>query len=291
MKLTYQKRVLTYGTSFDTFLMGASTLASVGAGASYPVMIVVFGQLVGTFTNYFIPGTTITRGQFQSDVNKLSLYMVYIFIAKFVLSYISMLTIRISGLRISAALRLAYLRATFAQPVSTIDTISPGKVSTRITTSSNTIQLAISQHFAMLFQSLAFTIGLYIVAFIKNWLLTFVASAALPFILLVYGVVVPPFIRLHKVTEAYHEAASAMSFEIFSSIRIVVAFGAEAKLARQHEEQLDKAAKNQRKEAPIMGVMMAPMMMSMYGTFGLTFWFGIRQYSRGKITDLGDIVV
>lgn len=67
----------------------------------------------------------------------------------------------------SAALRLAYLRATLAQPVSVIDTVSPGKVAIRITESSNTIQVAVSQHFAMLFQALAFTIGCYVVAFSK----------------------------------------------------------------------------------------------------------------------------
>lgn len=33
-----------------------------------------------------------------------------------------------------------------------------------------------------------------------------------------------------------------MSFEIFSSVRIVVAFGAEAKLARRHEEMLVKVS-------------------------------------------------
>lgn len=188
-------------------------------------------------------------------------------------------------------MRLAYLRATFAQPVSIIDTISPGKISTRITTNSNTIQLAISQHFTLLFQSLAFTIGLYVVSFIKSWLLTLVASASLPFILIVFGAIIPPFIKLHKVTENYHEEASALAFEIFSSIRIVIAFGAEAKLARQHEEMLDKAANNERKGAPLMGSMMAPHMVAMYGTFGLTFWFGIRQFSRGEIADLGSIVM
>ena len=86
-------------------------------------MNVVFGQLVGTFTDYFLPNTTVTKQKFQSEVNKLALYIVYLFIAKFFLSYISMFTIRISGLRMSAALRLAYLRATFAQPVSVIDTV------------------------------------------------------------------------------------------------------------------------------------------------------------------------
>ncbi|EAT87032.2 hypothetical protein SNOG_05968 [Parastagonospora nodorum SN15] len=230
-------------------------------------------------------------GSYFAEINKLALYIVYLFIGKFVLSYLAMITIRISGLRLSAALRLAYLRALFAQPVSIIDTISPGKVSTRITTSSNTVQLAVSQHFAMLFQSLAFVIGLYVVAFIKSWLLTLVASASLPFILVVYSALVPPFIRIHKVTEKHHGDASAMAFEMFSSIRIVVAFGAEAKLARQHEKMLDQAVANERKAAPLMGLMMAPSMMAMYGTFAISFWFGIKQLNEGKIANVGEITV
>lgn len=199
--------------------------------------------------------------------------------------------IRIGGLRISAALRLAYLRAMFSQPVATVDTISPGKVSTRITTSSNTIQLAISQHFAMLFQSFALVIACYIVAFVKAWLLTFIASISLPFVLISYGIIIPPYIKIHKVTESYHDDATSLAFEIFSSIRIIVAFGAEENLARQHGELLSKAEKNERRSAPLMGLLMCPSMMVMYGTFGLTFWFGIRQVSRGDIGGLEDIIV
>jgi ATP-binding cassette subfamily B (MDR/TAP) protein 1 len=192
---------------------------------------------------------------------------------------------------LSAALRLAYLRALFAQPVSIIDTISPGKVSTRITTSSNTVQLAVSQHFAMLFQSIAFVVGLYVVAFIKSWLLTLVASASLPFILIVYGALVPPFIKIHNVTEKHHGDASAMAFEMFSSVRVVVAFGAEAKLARQHEKMLDQAVTNEKKAAPLMGLMLAPSMVAMYGTFAISFWFGIKQLNEGKIANVGNITV
>ncbi|RYF45162.1 MAG: hypothetical protein EOO38_16525, partial [Cytophagaceae bacterium] len=161
-------------------------------------------------------------------------------------------------------------------------------MSTRITTSSNTIQLAISQHFAMLFQSLAFVIGLYVVAFIKAWLLTLVASASLPFIVICYGAIIGPFFKVHKVTEKIHTDASAIAFEIFSSIRVVTAFGAEAKLAKQHEQLLDKAAKNERSAAPLMGLLIAPSMVAMYGTFAISFWFGIKQYTDGKISSVGD---
>jgi ABC-type multidrug transport system fused ATPase/permease subunit len=282
---------LTYGTSFDWLLMGLSLLTSIGAGIALPLMNIVFGQLTGSFTNYFVLGSTVTKAEFQASINKNTLYIVYLFIGKFACSYISMLTIRISGLRISAALRLAYLRALFLQPVSTIDTISPGKVSTRITTSSNTIQLAISQQLAMLVQAIAFTGGLYVISFIYGWLLTFVASASVPLILIAYGSVVPIYIKIHKRTEGLQDQASGLAFEIFSSIRVVVAFGAETRLAEQHSGWLMKAKQSEMKNAPVLGFMMSPSMVSMYGTFGLTFWFGIRQYSRGNIDSINTIVM
>lgn len=92
----------------------------------------------------------------------------------------------------------------------------------------------------MFFQSLAFTIGLYVVSFVKGWLLTLVASAALPFILVVYGLIVPPFIRIQKVTQRHLEDTDAIAFEMFSSVRVVVAFGAEGKLARVREQAVVK---------------------------------------------------
>jgi ATP-binding cassette subfamily B (MDR/TAP) protein 1 len=94
----------------------------------------------------------------------------------------------------------------------------------------------------MMFQSLAFTIGLYVVAFTQDWLLTLVASASLPFIFIAYGIVVPPFLTINKITQKHLEDASAVAFEMFSSIRVVVAFGAEAKLARQHKILLEKVS-------------------------------------------------
>lgn len=97
--------------------------------------------------------------------------------------------------------------------------------------------------------------------------------------------------KIRKVTDGYNEDASALAYEMFSSIRIIAAFGAEAKLAKQHEDLLEKAKKNESKAAPLMGMMMSPSMFAAYGTFGLTFWFGIRQYARGEISDIGPIVM
>ena len=91
-------------------------------------MFIIFGRLVNNFADYFVPGTTTTQAEFQRSVNQNSLYFVYLFISKWALGYISLLCIRISGMRISSSLRLAYIRALFAQPISMVDKVSPGKV-------------------------------------------------------------------------------------------------------------------------------------------------------------------
>lgn len=284
-------RVLTYGTKLDVFLMLVSMLTSIGAGITMPLMNIVLGALVSDFTGYFLPNTTVTKQQFQKTVNKNALMIFGLFIARFFLAYISLISIRFSGMRISAAFRLAYLRATFAQPVAKIDTISPGIVSTRITTSANTVQLAISQQFALFFQALALIIGLFVVSFVKSWLLTFVASASMPLIIISYMLLFTPFIKIQKSTAALNDDATALAYEIISSIRIVTAFGAAGKLSKQHEELLEKAAKMDRRAAPLLGMMMSPSFVAMYGTFGITFWFGIRQFSRGELDDVGVIIV
>lgn len=84
----------------------------------------VLGNLVGDFTGYFLPNTTVTKQEFQKSVNQnayvdtipkvptlrlrflsiwlmilVRLYIFYLFIGKFFLSYISM--VRISCYRIS----------------------------------------------------------------------------------------------------------------------------------------------------------------------------------------------
>jgi ABC-type bacteriocin/lantibiotic exporter with double-glycine peptidase domain len=256
-----------------------------------PVMFIIFGRLVNNFADYFVPDTTTTQAEFQRAVDHNSLYLVYIFIGKWVLGYISLLCIRISGMRISSALRLAYIRALFAQPISMVDNVSPGKVSSRITTSANTIQLGISQQFSLFIQAVTFTIGAYVVAFIKSALLTLVASACIPFILISLGTTLPFFIRIHKKTVDLLEEGSSLSFEIFSSIRIVVAFGAEEQVHARYASTIDRAAQNERKCGPIMGMMMSPMFFSSYATMALAFWFGIRQYIHHHLSSVGSIAV
>lgn len=216
--------------------------------------------------------------------------MVQLAVARFLLAYISMITIRIAGLRISARLRRSYIKAIFQLPVTQIDEMSPGAIASRLTTNSNIIESGISQQYFLAVQSTSFTIGLFVVAFTKNAKLTAISLVVIPVVLLVYGLTVPLLNRLWYQAEAHKDRASSLSYEVIQSIRIVVAFGAQDRLASEHQKIMDFSRAIDRKQAPIHGAMLSPMFLAIYGIFALTFWFGIRLYTRGKIHNVGNII-
>jgi ATP-binding cassette, subfamily B (MDR/TAP), member 1 len=59
-----------FGDGWDYFMIGLCTLTAIGSGAAMPLMFLVFGNLVGSFTGYFMPNTTITKQQFMAQVTK-----------------------------------------------------------------------------------------------------------------------------------------------------------------------------------------------------------------------------
>lgn len=98
-------RVFGYATKWDFVLMTAAIMASLGAGTTMPLMNVVFGRLVGDFNQYFTPNAQ-TADDFSAQINRMSLYMFGLFIARFGLNYINKFCFRLIGIRMSAAIRL-----------------------------------------------------------------------------------------------------------------------------------------------------------------------------------------
>ncbi|KAL2385253.1 hypothetical protein RJZ90_001429, partial [Blastomyces dermatitidis] len=198
--------------------------------------------------------------------------------------------LRMTGIRISARLRLSYLQALFNQPISVFDTLPPGRPTNTITTSSNTIQAGISDKLAILVQSLALVIGAYSVAFRYSWSLTLVASASILFISIVYGALIPIYIKLQKKVEQADEKASSIAGEALGSIRTIVSCCAEGRLAARYGEWVAESRKRGMRLAPQIGAQLAPSNFAMYSSFALTFWFGVRQFASKNIPDVGPVI-
>ncbi|PGG95796.1 hypothetical protein GX51_08117 [Blastomyces parvus] len=283
-------RILGHGTLLDKFLMGIAAVCAAGAGTALPLMNIVFGNVISDFNGYFIPGSGVTKEEFLNSANQSVLYIVYLFIGKFLLGYISMFCVRMTGIRISARLRLSYLQALFNQPISVFDTLPSGRPTATITTSSNTIQAGISDKLATLIQSLALIIGAYTIAFRYSWSLTLVSSASLLFISITYGILIPIYLKLQKRVEQADEKSSSIAGEALGSIRTIVSCCAEGRLAARYGEWVAESRKRGMRLAPQIGAQLAPSNFAMYASFALTFWFGVRQFASGNISDIGPVI-
>ncbi|PYI09402.1 lipid A export ATP-binding/permease protein msbA [Aspergillus sclerotiicarbonarius CBS 121057] len=283
-------RVLSYTRGKDRVILAIALLCAIGSGVPLPLMNIVFGSLVGAFNGYFSEGTSVTETEFKSSVSRLSLYIVYLFIGKFTLTYFAMYCFRVIGLRVSATLRQEYMRTLFAQPISRLDQVSVGTVTNTITTLSNSIQQSISDKLAILFQSLALLVTAYIIAFKYSWALTLVTSAALLFILVVASVTLPLITKAQQGVDKADEKHSSIAAEVLGSMRTVVSLGAEGRLTMKYALWIEEARKRGQSMSLFIGAQFGLIFFAMNSSYSLAFWFGLKLYREGHIANINTVI-
>ena len=176
------------------------------------------------------------------------------------------------------------------QPISVFDKLPSGKPTSMITSSSNTIQIGISEKLSILVQAVALIVTAYVIAFRYSWALTLVSSSTILFIMLAYGMIVPIFLKQLRLVEHSNEKASSIAGESFGAIRTIVASGAEDRLASRYAEWIKKSRTVGLKMSPTSGVQFSPVFFAMYANYALTFWYGVQLYNGNHIANAGTVI-
>ncbi|KAK6842797.1 ABC transporter transmembrane region [Apiospora arundinis] len=266
-------RIFTYAKKWDFPLMVVGALAAIGTGVTMPLMNVIFGRLVGTFNAYFTPNSPQSKSAFEATINKFALYIFGLFIARWGLHYISKFSVRMIGIRMSAAIRLHYLRCLFGQTIHVLDSMTPGAAAGTITTTANTLQLGISEKLSTFIEFMSTIVASLIVAFITNWAVTLVTASVV----------------LLRQTEAETQS-SAIASEAFGSIRMIAACGAEMRMAKRFNVWAEAAKRHGRRMSPLMAAQFGFVFFGMYAGFAIAFWYGTKSFTEGRLNDVGDIV-
>ncbi|TGJ81130.1 hypothetical protein E0Z10_g7637 [Xylaria hypoxylon] len=284
-------RIFTYSTWKDRLFLCLSIVAAIGAGAAFPIMTIIFGQLIGSIAS--VRGSTLHQAQdeYRQLISKYVLYLVYLFIGRFVLGYIATLGFRMLSLRISSAMRLVYVKALLELPVSLLDTQPPGQIAAIITTTANTLQIGISEKLAIVIQSLSSVVTALIVAYTHSWKLSLVTSSGLVLITICYCVTIPFLVRNMKQVEDANIQASAIASEAFTSIRMIAAFGAERKMVDRYRKWVDEANQRGLRLSGIVAVQQATIYFSVYSTFALAFWFAVKLLNNYEIENVGTTII
>ncbi|KAL3456375.1 P-loop containing nucleoside triphosphate hydrolase protein [Aspergillus heterothallicus] len=284
-------RIISYGARREgLFAIILGLMAAMGSGVALPLMNIVFGRLVGDFTQYFIPGTGMTKERFLAAVARNTAFILYLFALKFALTYTYKVCLRYVGLKASSTLRLKYIHALFDQPVSRLDDMAPGTVVNAIISSSNTIQQSIADRLATLFQTVTLLITAYAIAFYYSWHLTLVVSSAILFIAICMSITTPILVRLlHGINEAEDKHMS-IATDVFSSIRTVFSLNAEEALTAGYVSWVNEAKKRGLKISVVGAVHLGLIFFGVYCSFSLAFWYGLRQFYYGRIDDVNTII-
>ncbi|RSL63263.1 hypothetical protein CEP54_005308 [Fusarium duplospermum] len=284
-------RVFTYATKWDFCVYAIASVASIGAGITMPLMNIVFGQLVGQFTDYFKDSSTMSPDKFNSILNKQALYIMALFLDRWTLNTINKYCFRMIGIRLSSAIRLHYIRSLFAQSIHAIDSMPAGAPATAITSTSNTLQVGVSERLGTFLEYNGTIWASLVIAFVWSWDLTLVTSSLVLYILIVLAVVLPLAVKGQSATSAADAEGTAVASEALERIRLVMACGAQSRIISRYREWVDKAMKEGHKLAPVAGLQFGLVFFGIFGAFGLAFWYGTQRYAVGAMSSPAPVII
>ncbi|KID97448.1 multidrug resistance protein 1, partial [Metarhizium majus ARSEF 297] len=280
-------RVFTYNDKLGWLLNVIACLGMIGAGVILPLMDVVFGKFVNTFNN-FVTGKLSPDG-YMDEVSHFTLYFVYLFIAKFCLTFLWTVLVNITAIRTTKELRVDFVRQTLRQEISFFDSPS-SSVSGQITTNGNLVNNGISEKLGLIIQALSMFVAAFVIAFIVQWKLTLITLAIVPFNAIVtLGSIYVDALYEYRMFDIYAESGS-LAEEAFATIRTAHAFWAFPKLTMRFDRILERARQIGKKKSLVYAIMFPIEFFSVIAGYALAFWQGMRMYSDGEIQNPGTVV-
>ncbi|XPS78515.1 ABC-type xenobiotic transporter [Ascochyta lentis] len=280
-------RVFRYADKTSWLLNGVAFLAAIAAGTLLPLMDLVFGKFVTAFNGFAIG--TIGPAEYRSQVNKYTLYFVYLFVAKFALVYIHSVSISIAAIRTTKALRIDFIKHILRQNIAYFDSDAATSVTVQATTNGNNVNNGISEKLTLTIQGVSTFVSAFIIAFIIQWKLTLITISIVPTILVVTSICIGIDTKNEAQLLPIYSKAGLIAEEVFSTVRTVHSFWLNPLLSKRYDKLLGDAMVVGMRKSPNYAVLFSSEFFCVYCGYGLAFWQGIRRYQSGEISEAGDV--
>eukprot|EP01116_Phalansterium_solitarium_P018473 TRINITY_DN489_c0_g1_i1.p1 TRINITY_DN489_c0_g1~~TRINITY_DN489_c0_g1_i1.p1 ORF type:complete len:1312 (+),score=501.72 TRINITY_DN489_c0_g1_i1:46-3981(+) len=268
-------------TSRDKALIVVGSLAAVVHGAFWPAFAFVFGQLVDAFGG--------PPDELYDEIASTCLYFVYFGLAAQLVGYVQHACFSISAEWQVSRLRKQYLQSVMRQEAGWLDCNDSGQVAARLISDTTVMQEAIGEKFGQLLQYLSgFFLGCAL-AFASGWKLTLVQLATTPLLAAATFFMMSVLANLSAQGQQSYAKAGSVASEVLSAIRTVASFNGEEHEAARFHTEIKTALRVGYKRAMISGFGMGSVYISMYGSFGLSLWYGIQLVKAGEM-DAGPVL-
>ncbi|KAI4942838.1 hypothetical protein J4E91_009758 [Alternaria rosae] len=265
-------------TWLDKILVFVGAIAAIAAGVPFPLIGIVFGQLVDEINVATCNNRSgSSNGSEEADITPKILLLVYIACGSFTCIYTHLVCWNLASQRLAQRIRDRYLRNLLRQDMAFFDNLQAGEVSSRLNGDIQAIESGTGEKVGVALTCLSFCVTAYIVGFIKNAEIAGMLVSLIPAFLLM-AVVGGHFFGKYaaKVGNCFG-SASAIASEALSHVGLVHALGANARLEEKFEGHLSDAREAGIKKATTAAVQAGLLYFIAFSASALGYWQGSRR--------------
>ncbi|GKT51872.1 ABC transporter 1 [Colletotrichum spaethianum] len=281
-------------TWIDVTLFVVGSITAVAAGVPFPIMGILFGQLIDDMN-----GATCAEGvgdadAYQAAVDDKVLKLVYISIGSFALIYCYTTSWSVLSQRLAQRFREKYFQSLLRQDVGFFESRQAGEVSSRLNSDIQTIQTGTSEKVGMFIATISFFVTAYVIGFIKYAPLAGMLVSLIP-AYLISSIVCGGYVQKWTGTMSDGMAkASSIASEALSHVAVVQAFGAGPRLEAKFSSHVMVAQKEGIKKAVAAASQAGLLYFIAYSANALAYWQGSKAIAAsvagtGDGTSVGDI--
>ncbi|KAL5453289.1 hypothetical protein PMIN06_005550 [Paraphaeosphaeria minitans] len=265
-------------TWLDVFLVVVGAIAATAAGVPFPLVGIIFGQLIDDLNTATCDGSdTNSTGDLQSSINSKVLILFYLSVATFACIYTHCVCWSVASQRLGQRIRDHYLKSILSQDIEFFDSLQAGEVSSRLNGDIQAIETGTSEKVGVFLTCVTFCITAYVIAFIKDAELAGMLISLIPAFLLM-TLVGGYFTQKYssKVSDAFGKA-SAIASEALSHVGLVHALGAQSRLEEKYRGYLGEAKKEGTSKATASAIQAGTLYFIAFAANALAYWQGSRK--------------
>ncbi|KAJ4295558.1 hypothetical protein N0V90_007571 [Kalmusia sp. IMI 367209] len=266
-------------TWLDKTLIVVGTIAATAAGVPFPLVGIVFGQLIDNLNSATCDSETASgsTADLQSSINSKVLLLFYLSVATFACIYTHCTCWSIASQRLGQRMRDRYLKSILGQDIAFFDNLQAGEVSARLNGDIQAIETGTSEKVGVFLTCVTFCITAYVIAFIKDPKLAGMLISLVPAFLLM-TVIGGHFVKKYtsKVSDCFGKA-SAIASESLSHVGLVHALGANTRLEEKYRAYLGDARKEGISKATAAAIQAGLLYFIAFAANALAYWQGSRK--------------
>ncbi|CAF2086942.1 unnamed protein product [Rotaria magnacalcarata] len=308
-KLTFFE-IYKFADKLDFLLMFIGTIACIGTGAVFPLMMLVYKSVATSLVKSGIPSNIanftipldidpacIIKAQnstsdILSDLRGMIKWYAILGSVSIFCYWLGYSFWMIAAERQVRRMRFALFRSIMHQEMGWFDKLNPGELSNRLVADLDKIRDGLGDKKADFISLMCRLFGGLIFAFITGWKLSLVFIATSPLTIFAFNITMRVIVKYTAKEIQSYSKASAVAQEVLGSIRTVTAFGGQKKEEQRFSENLLEAKQIGIKKGLYLGICQAAAQAAIYLAFAITFWYGpyLVRYEC-KNYDAGSVIV